>query len=57
MLEQDERIRVIFETPEVLELILENVTEEDSGEYKVIANNCMGESESVGNIKVVSKLK
>ncbi|KAI1285852.1 Titin [Halotydeus destructor] len=51
-LEENDRISVIYETPEVLELVLEHVLMEDSGEYKVVATNSEGEAESSGVIAV-----
>lgn len=52
---QSDRVKVLFETREVLELLLEHVTAEDSGVYKVVAKNSEGETSTSGAIAITSK--
>lgn len=54
-LKLDDRVRVVYESKEVLELILDHVVAKDAGTYTVVATNIEGEDKTVGNLSVVSK--
>ncbi|KAG8195169.1 hypothetical protein JTE90_023344 [Oedothorax gibbosus] len=52
-LKLDDRVRVVYETKEVFELILDHVVAKDAGTYTVAASNAEGEDKTVGNLSVV----
>ncbi|KAF8768294.1 Obscurin like protein [Argiope bruennichi] len=52
-LKLDDRVRVVYESKEVFELILEHVVAKDAGTYTIIATNIEGEDKTVGNLSVV----
>lgn len=54
-LKQDDRVRVVFESKEVFELIIDHATLEDAGEYKCVAVNPEGKDVTSGKISVTSK--
>ena len=56
MLKEDNRIKVLFESKEVFELMIEHVNEKDQGIYKCVAVNSEGKDETSGRITVTSQL-
>ncbi|GBN51287.1 Obscurin, partial [Araneus ventricosus] len=53
VLKLDDRVRVVYESKEVFELILDHVVAKDAGTYTIIATNVEGEDKTVGNLSVV----
>ncbi|EEC19673.1 conserved hypothetical protein, partial [Ixodes scapularis] len=54
-LKEDDRVRVIFESKEVFELVIDHISFEDMGKYSCVAVNSEGKDESSGTITVTSK--
>ncbi|CAL1291292.1 unnamed protein product [Larinioides sclopetarius] len=52
-LKVDDRVRVVYESKEVFELILDHVVAKDAGTYTIVATNAEGEDKTVGNLSVV----
>jgi len=55
-LEQNDRVRVVFENRECFELIIDHVKPEDEGIYKAVAINPLGEDMTVGRLTTTSML-
>ncbi|CAG2158572.1 unnamed protein product [Oppiella nova] len=51
-LKEDKRIKILFESKEVFELMIDHITEEDAGLYKCVAINSEGKDETSGRITV-----
>ncbi|XP_037503799.1 obscurin isoform X1 [Rhipicephalus sanguineus] len=51
-LQEDDRVRVIFESKEVFELVIDHISFEDMGKYTCVAVNSEGKDESSGRITV-----
>ncbi|XP_054168063.1 obscurin-like [Oppia nitens] len=52
VLKEDKRMKVLFESKEVFELVIEHITEADAGVYKCVAINSEGKDETSGTITV-----
>ncbi|XP_075733476.1 obscurin isoform X5 [Rhipicephalus microplus] len=53
-LKEDDRVRVIFESKEVFELVIDHICFDDMGKYTCVAVNSEGKDESSGRITVTS---
>ncbi|XP_037503804.1 obscurin isoform X6 [Rhipicephalus sanguineus] len=53
-LQEDDRVRVIFESKEVFELVIDHISFEDMGKYTCVAVNSEGKDESSGRITVTT---
>lgn len=53
-LQEDDRVKVLFESKEVFELVIDHISFEDMGKYTCVAVNCEGKDESSGTITVTS---
>lgn len=51
-LQEDDRVKVLFESKEVFELVIDHISFEDMGKYTCVAVNCEGKDESSGTITV-----
>ncbi|XP_075532246.1 obscurin isoform X3 [Dermacentor variabilis] len=51
-LQEDDRVKVLFESKEVLELVIDHISFEDMGKYTCVAVNSEGKDESSGRITV-----
>ncbi|XP_040072551.1 obscurin isoform X2 [Ixodes scapularis] len=51
-LKEDDRVRVIYESKEVFELVIDHISFEDMGKYSCVAVNSEGKDESSGTITV-----
>jgi len=52
---EDDRVRVLRESKEVFEIMIDHVTSADAGNYKCVAVNSEGQDETCGKITVTSK--
>lgn len=55
LLEEDERVKVMYQTKEVFELFIDHAKTSDGGEYRCVAKNNQGEDETSAKISVTSK--
>ncbi|XP_075733477.1 obscurin isoform X6 [Rhipicephalus microplus] len=53
-LKEDDRVRVIFESKEVFELVIDHICFDDMGKYTCVAVNSEGKDESSGRITVTT---
>ncbi|XP_065300526.1 obscurin isoform X6 [Dermacentor albipictus] len=53
-LREDDRVKVLFESKEVLELVIDHISFEDMGKYTCVAVNSEGKDESSGRITVTT---
>ncbi|XP_075532272.1 obscurin isoform X7 [Dermacentor variabilis] len=53
-LQEDDRVKVLFESKEVLELVIDHISFEDMGKYTCVAVNSEGKDESSGRITVTT---